>query len=97
MRTIAIPTPVQAKLTDRPVEPSLRELDYRTGDGIGVWLLWNPETNRVSIAIEDARRGESLTFDVDPGEALRAFHHPYMYASGVPAADWQMCFTEEIS
>lgn len=60
----------------------LRELDHRTNDGIEVQLLWDPRTDRVSVALTDARSGEMLHFDVDGADALDAFRHPYAYAFG---------------
>lgn len=56
-----------------------RELDRRSNDGIDVALLWSPHTNRVWIEIEDARTEQSFELDVDPADALDAFHHPYAY------------------
>ncbi len=60
----------------------LRELDRRTGDGIDVQLLWDPQTGRVSVAVADVHTGELLHFAVDGRNALDAFHHPYAYAVG---------------
>jgi hypothetical protein len=60
-------------------EITLRELDSRTNDGIEVWLLWNRVTNAVSIVVADERAGKSFELEVDPAEALTAFHHPYAY------------------
>ncbi len=57
----------------------LRELDHRRNDGIDVRLLWDARTDRVSLAVVDERSRESLTFEVDPTDALTAFHHPYAY------------------
>jgi hypothetical protein len=57
-----------------------RELDHRNGDGIDVTLLWDPHTDRVSVAVIDERTGEVLTFGVDGADALAAFQHPYAYA-----------------
>jgi hypothetical protein len=59
----------------------LRELAHRTNDSIDVRLLWRPDTNRVAIALQDDRSGESLWFEVDGADALAAFRHPYAYAS----------------
>jgi hypothetical protein len=59
----------------------VRELDRRTSDGIDVQLLWNPRTDRVSIAVEDGRSGEQFEVAVAASEALTAFHHPYAYAA----------------
>lgn len=61
-------------------EIEVRELASRTGDGIHVALLWNSQTNRVFVAVEDERSGESFELDVEPADALAAFHHPYAYA-----------------
>jgi hypothetical protein len=58
-----------------------RELDRRTSDGIDVRLLWDALTDRVSLALSDERSGESFAFEVDPSEALTAFHHPFAYAT----------------
>jgi hypothetical protein len=58
-----------------------RELDRRSNDGIDVALLWSPRTNRVWIAIDDARADQSFELDVDPAHALDAFQHPYAYLS----------------
>jgi hypothetical protein len=62
-------------------ETTIRELDHRNSDGIDVRLLWNHQTDQVSVAVEDQRLGRSLAFDVDGADALAAFHHPYAYAS----------------
>jgi hypothetical protein len=58
-----------------------RELDQRSGDGIDVTLFWSPRTNRLWIVVEDTRDGDSFELDVDPADALDAFHHPYAYAN----------------
>jgi hypothetical protein len=63
-----------------------RELDHRNGDGIDVTLLWDPHTDRVSVAVIDERTGEVLTFGVDGADASAAFHHPYAYAPSSPTA-----------
>jgi hypothetical protein len=46
-----------------------------------VRLLWNPQTNRVSIAVAVERSGGSLTFSVEAADAVEAFHHPFAYAN----------------
>jgi hypothetical protein len=43
-------------------------------------LLWNSRTNRVTVAVEDERSGESFELEVDSADALAAFHHPYAHA-----------------
>jgi hypothetical protein len=57
------------------------ELDFRAGDGLEVSLLWDPETNRVTVSVFDAKTGDDFGIDVDPADALDAFHHPYAYAA----------------
>jgi len=58
----------------------VRELDRRSNDGVDVALLWNARTNRVVIALEDDRSGDSFEIDVDAADALDAFRHPFAYA-----------------
>jgi hypothetical protein len=58
-----------------------QELDFRSNNGLEVALLWEPETNRVSVSVFDGRSGDDFTLEVDPAEALDAFHHPYALAA----------------
>jgi hypothetical protein len=58
-----------------------RELDRRSGDGLDVALLWQPETNRVSVSVFDAKTGDDFQLEVDAAEAIDAFHHPFPYAA----------------
>jgi hypothetical protein len=60
---------------------TLRELDRRKGDGIDVSLLWDPRTKGVSVAVTETRQGGSFAFEVQPGDALEAFWHPYAYVA----------------
>lgn len=66
-------------------EIGVRELDRRHNDGIEVALLWNPRTNRVSVAVQDERNDHSFELEVDGGDALYAFRHPFAYADFDPA------------
>jgi hypothetical protein len=61
--------------------PELRELDHRRNDGIDVRLLWNPIDDSVLITVSDAKTGTSFSMEVEPAEALDAFHHPYAHAA----------------
>jgi hypothetical protein len=65
-------------------QPAIRELDHRCNDGIDVSLLWDPETDRVFLTVDDRRRGESRAVEVRPADALDAFHHPYAYVGSAP-------------
>jgi hypothetical protein len=58
----------------------LRELAHRAHDGLEVTLLWDPRSNEVSIDVVDERHNSSFLLPVDPGSALDAFNHPYVYA-----------------
>jgi hypothetical protein len=60
---------------------STHELDHRSTDGLEVTLLWEAETNRVTVGVFDAKSGDDFDIEVDPSEALDAFHHPYAYAA----------------
>jgi hypothetical protein len=58
-----------------------RELDFRSTDGLEVALLWQPETNGIRVSVFDAKTGDDFDIDVDPADAMDAFHHPYAYAA----------------
>ena len=57
-----------------------RELAHRHQDGLDVTLLWDAQSNEVSIELLDERQETAITFGVDAKCALDAFHHPYAYA-----------------
>ncbi len=64
-----------------PVSDSdIRELESRSNDGIDVTLLWSDRSNQIWVSVVDERRGTAFVLDVDPSEALDAFHHPFAYA-----------------
>lgn len=62
------------------LKTEVRELDRRRNDGIDVRLLWNSHTDRVSVAVQDERSGESFEVEIDSADALAAFHHPFAHA-----------------
>ena len=66
----------------RPIDPSSdwRELDFRSGDGLEISLLWSRATNAVKVAVRDLRLGQEFDLDVEAANALRAFKHPFAYA-----------------
>ena len=65
----------------------MRELDHRHSDGIDVRLLWSQGDNKVHVAVNDNKTGESFVVEVREGEsAAKIFQHPFAYADrGVPA------------
>ena len=58
-----------------------RELDHRRADGIDVRLLWSQPDGRILLAVSDSKTGDAFSVEVEPGDALEAFHHPYSYAA----------------
>ncbi len=62
-----------------------RELDHRESDGIDVKLLWSARTDQVWVAVRDERAGTSFRLEVEPGDALTAFRHPYAYVAAEDA------------
>lgn len=71
--------------TSRP-HHAWSELALRESDGIAVSLLWNPATDRVKVAVDDARLDEHFDIDVPGADALTAFHHPFAYATELGAS-----------
>ena len=71
------------------MQQTFQELDHRADNGIAVWLLWNRETNGLSVVAVDDKTDETLVLDVAADEALDVFNHPYAYASfrGLLAAE----------
>jgi hypothetical protein len=63
-----------------PIE-TRKELSHRASNGIEVTLFWKKPTTRVIVEVLDTRLGESFEFEVEGGNALDAFHHPYAYAA----------------
>jgi hypothetical protein len=58
------------------------ELDHRTSDGIDVRLLWDRDSGRVYVSVDDSRTGSA--FEVEVGEndsPLEVFRHPYAHAA----------------
>ena len=58
-----------------------RELDYRVNDGLEVTLLWQADTDSVTVKVFDGKTGDDFDLSVDPADAMDAFHHPYAYAA----------------
>ena len=60
---------------------TLKELDYRNGDQIEVSLLWSPESGQLAVVVVDEAAGEEFAMEVEPGEAMEVFRHPWAYAN----------------
>jgi hypothetical protein len=59
-----------------------KELAGRENEGLEVSLLWSKSTDRVKVAVADARLDQQFQFDVAGADALEAFYHPFAYAAG---------------
>jgi hypothetical protein len=62
------------------IQSRRRELAHRAGDGIDVYLFWNPSDDVLAVTVLD-EAGESFELVVDVHEALEVFEHPYAYAA----------------
>jgi hypothetical protein len=62
---------------------TVRELDYREGDGLEVALVWYPAEDAIAVKVLDTRTGERFEFPVDKAAARDAFNHPFAYATEV--------------
>jgi hypothetical protein len=61
---------------------TLHELDHRRIDGIEVTMFWDSSNERVTVAVNDIKGGDSFEILVLPGEsAMDVFHHPFAYAA----------------
>jgi hypothetical protein len=74
----------EAAMTQLTHSQDMEELDFRESHGIGVSLLWNRVSNRLSVVVEDRNAGESFALPVRPYNASDVFHHPYAYAPAQP-------------
>jgi hypothetical protein len=66
-------------MTTTTPNTTVRELARRYGSGLDVVLRWHPETDSVSIAVEDEKTGDSFEVEVAGDQALDAFEHPFAY------------------
>jgi hypothetical protein len=57
-----------------------RELAQRRSGTNDVLLLWDPESDRVELAIRNLATGADCQVDVAPSDAIDAFYHPFAYA-----------------
>jgi hypothetical protein len=66
-------------LADYPFDMTLKELDFRAGDGYEVSLLWSQETGQLAVVVIDQTGGEEFAIEVQPEEAVEVFRHPFAY------------------
>jgi hypothetical protein len=58
-----------------------RELAQRLSGAVEILLLWQPEVDGVELSLRDLVTGAGFQFEVEPGNAIDAFYHPYAYAA----------------
>ena len=58
---------------------SRRELAFRSGGGIEVTLYWDTADDSVSVEVRQPETAETIAFLVPRGQALDAFHHPFVH------------------
>jgi uncharacterized Zn finger protein len=58
-----------------------RELAHRAANGIEVTLLWSAREDEVAVQVVDTVEEQAFELVVDRGQALEAFHHPFVYAA----------------
>jgi hypothetical protein len=66
-----------------------RELAYRVNDGVEVVLFWQENTDDLTVAVSDERRGAHFELAAAPDQAFDVFNHPYAHAAfrGLPYVD----------
>jgi hypothetical protein len=62
-----------------------RELAHRAADGLHVTLLWSRASGRIRLSVADLYFDEGFAVDVAGHDAMRAFRHPFAFASARPA------------
>ena len=68
--------------SDMNTPTTLHELNTRRFDGIEVTMFWDSSTDQVTVAVNDAKGGDSFEIQVLPGESANdVFHHPFAYAA----------------
>jgi len=70
----------RTRCADSEIKMTLKELDFRAGDGIEVSLLWSPESGQLAVVVVDQAAGEEFAMEVEPSEAVDVFKHPFAYA-----------------
>ena len=58
-----------------------RQLAQRSNDGREITLLWESETDHVSVVVRDVHTGAQFELPAPCDRALDAFHHPFAYAT----------------
>lgn len=57
----------------------VRELDYRSMDGLEVRLLWDSRENTTWLEVTDSKDDVRFNVEVPHELANKAFHHPFTF------------------
>jgi hypothetical protein len=57
-----------------------RELAHRRSCDIDVRLMWDPQTDRLTVEVFDCADASSLVVAVGSRSPMEVFRHPYAYA-----------------
>jgi hypothetical protein len=68
-------------LDGRTYGAPVRELAQRVSGTDEVLLLWDPESDGVSLSVRDLESGAGFDVEVEPASAMEAFYHPYAYVA----------------
>ena len=69
-----------AKINSSKHKPrKVEDLATRRSGGMEVSLLWNRETDRVTVAVDDPQDDNNLRTYVSREDAMDAFNHPFAY------------------
>lgn len=66
--------------TETATDTDWRELASRENDGLAIRLYWSKTSGRLKVDVIGDHLEQSFDFDVEPGDALSAFYHPFAYA-----------------
>jgi hypothetical protein len=72
---------VAPALANECMSAPTRELAQRLSGTVEVLLLWHPQIDQVELSVHDFVTGASFQIEVEPGNAIDAFYHPYAYAA----------------
>jgi hypothetical protein len=57
-----------------------RELHHRRSCDIDVRLMWQPQTDRLTVEVFDRADGSTLVVEVGTRSPMEVFRHPYAFA-----------------
>jgi hypothetical protein len=62
-------------------QQGVRELAVRASNGVKVTLLWDRESDDLTVCVNDRRKRVYFELAAERERALDVFHHPYAHAA----------------